>query len=192
MRTIEEILEEMFKGQQSAMAKYAKVRMTQYEMSLWRNYGLPLSEVDKSAKAYFAQRFLGMNIQIASENELKKVFEKLDYAVNDGCKKRCERLVEELNEALAEMGLVTVRDTQKFLDWLTFYYHTNPDSYGKPAKEPEYGFEIRIFSHDKNRKEFWEELQALLKQGRMMSMQDTCRLVLAKRKLARAIPAPPE
>lgn len=188
-RTIKEILTEMFKGKDSAIEKYAKVRATQYELSLWRRYHLPLSEVDKGAKAYFAQRFLGMNINSASERELKDALERLDHAVNDGCHGRCERLVEELNGALLEMELRCVKDVQKFLDWLTFFYHTNPDFNGDIAKEPEYGFEIRIFADKENRKEFWEELQALLKQGRMMSMQDVCKLVLIKRKASKKIPA---
>lgn len=187
MRTIKEILEEMFKGKDAALEKYAKVRITQYELSLWRRYGLPLSEVDKGAKAYFAQRFLGKGITVASSKELKDALEKLDHAVNDGCHKRCERLLSELNEALKAAGLKTVKDQEKFLNWLTFNYVTNPDHYGEPTKEPQYGFEIRIFNDKENRKEFWEELQTLLKSGRMISMQNACRIVLAKRKISKKI-----
>ncbi len=182
-RTIKEILKEMFCGCDAALEKYARVRKTQYELMLWRRYGLPLSEVDKGAKAYFSQRFLdGVKITSAKEEELKKALERLDHAVKDGCKGRSERLLQELNEALSERGLVTVTEPGKFLEWLTFCYHTNADHEGKAVRCPEFGYEIRIFHDKENRKEFWEELQLLLKQNRMMSMQDVCKIVLNKRK----------
>ena len=187
-KELKEILNEMFKGKDSALEKYAKVRITQYEISLWRGYHLPLSEVDKGAKAYFSQRVLGgKGITTASEKELKEALERLDHAVNDGCHKRCRKLLEELNAALEAVGLKPVEDHEKFLDWLTFSYHTVPDSCGEPTKDPGYHFEIRIFNDRENLREFWEELQTLLKHNRMMSMQDVCRIVLEKRKKSKKI-----
>ena len=174
-RHVKEILEELFKGKEAALEKYSKVRMTQYEMSLWRIYKLPLSDVDGSVKQYFSKRFLnGQRINLASEKDLRNAFERLGFAVSNGCKNRCTELVKELNEALRERGCDEVNDIDGFLDWLTFHYST-------PAKCPLYGHEIRIFDHPKNRKEFWTELQSLLKSGRMMSMQNVSQIVLFKR-----------
>ena len=116
IRSIEEILCELFKGRDAALEKYSRVRHTQYEMSLWRDYGLPLYDVDKSAKAYFSKSFLGgAKISETDGATIKKAFEKLNHAVNDGCHGRCLRLVEELNQALTALGLRTV-DPEPFLD----------------------------------------------------------------------------
>ncbi len=180
-RQIKEILEELFKGQEAALNKYARVRMTQYEIGLWRRYGLPLSGVNSAAKQYFSKRFLGgKRIDKVGENELKKGLTALDYAVSDGCHGRCVRLVEELNCALAKLGLKQVSQPDKFLDWLTFSYEVRTDHDGRPIREQPGNFEIRIFHSEENRKEFWLELQALLKQGKMMSMQDVAKIVLHK------------
>ena len=181
-RTIIEILEEIFKGNDSALAKYAKVRHTQYEINLWRRCGLPLKEVGAQERRYFRERFLkGTAIEQATDAERHKAFDELDHAIQDGCHKRCIKLVNELNEALEATGVKTIEEPEKFLDWLTFSYHTNKDQDGQPLRDPGYSFEIRVFSDDKNRKEFWKELQSFLKAGRIVSMQDICRIVLIKR-----------
>ena len=182
-RHIKEILEELFKGRDAALEKYAKVRMTQYEMNLWRIYAHPLSDVAGTAKQYFSKRFLdGQKIDTASEKDLKNAFERLGFAVSNGCKNRCTELVKELNEALKELRLDGINDIDGFLDWLTFYYFVVKDFYGNPAICPRYGHEIRIFIQEKNRKEFWYELQSLLKAKRMMSMQEVGQIVSFKRK----------
>ena len=182
-RHIKEVLEELFKGRDAALEKYAKVRLTQYEMNLWRVHNLPLPEVSGQAKQYFAARFLkGKRINSATEAELNEAFERLGYAVSKGCKERCTELVKELNEALKELGFEEVKDIDQFLYWFTFANHTVADYDGNPTKEPKYGFEIRIFDCDKNRKEFWTEVQMLLKSGKIMSMQDVSRVILWKRK----------
>jgi len=187
-RNVKEILEELFKGRDAALEKYAKVRITQYEMNLWRVHHLPLSEVNGAAKQYFSKRFLGgKRIDQATPEELNDAFERLGYAVSNGCYGRCKTLVEELNEALAELGFETVKEIDKFLNWVTFANHTVEDYNGNAAQEPGYGFEVHIFDCDLNRKEFWMELQQLLKNNRIMSMQDVSRIVIWKRKHSKAL-----
>lgn len=182
VRSIDAILKEMFEGKDAAIAKYAKVRMVQYEMELWRVYSLPLAEVDGAAKVYFSKRFLvNGRIDKATEPDLSDAFEKLDHAVKDGCAGRCTRLVIELNKALDALGLDMVRNVDKFLDWLTFDYEAKKDNFGEVVTEKPYGFPLFDFHSDENRKEFWLETSALLKTGRMMSVQDIMRIVLHKR-----------
>ena len=184
VRCIREVLEELFKGRDAAVEKYAKVRHTQYEMNLWRQRGLPLKEVPRNVKVYFSQRFLGgKKINEASEAELNEAFKRLGYAVDDGCKGRCNRLVEELNSMLAELGFKTIEEPAKFLNWLTFDYEVRRDHTGSPVVEKPFGFEILVFKDERNRKEFWGEVQLLLyTYGRMMSMQDIAKMVICKRR----------
>ncbi len=187
-RHVKEVLEELFKGRDAALEKYAKVRMTQYEMNLWRVHRLPLSEVSGAAKQYFSKRFLnGKRINTATEAELKDAFDRLGYAVSNGCHNRCKKLVEELNESLKELEIEEIKDIEQFLYWLTFSNHTVADYYGNPTREPEYGFEILIFDCDANRKEFWAELQNLMKDGKIMSMQEVSRIVTWKRKNSKTL-----
>ena len=187
-REIKEILEEMFKGSNAALAKYARVRKTQYEIGLYRS-GMPLTEVDLASRKYFSKSFLkGVNIMVATPEQITEGQKSLGYAVSDGCHGRCMRLVEELNRALAKLGLKTVSQPEKFLDWLTYSYEVKTDHNGNPVREQPGGFEVRIFHSDENRTEFWRELQALLKQNRMMSMQDVVKIVLDKRKKSVKIP----
>ena len=182
-REIKEILEELFKGQDAAINKYARVRITQYEIDLWKKHGLPLNELSRQEKLYFSKRFLqGRKISEISPAELEKAILTLDHAVNDGCHGRCIKLVKELNEALARRSLKTVGEPEKFLNWLTFDYQTIKDYKGDNVKEANYGYEIRLFESDNNRKEFWQELKSVLAQGRIMSMQDIAKIVLFKRK----------
>ena len=182
-RNIEEILQELFRGQDSALAKYARVRKTKYEFDLYRSYGLPLSEVGKVEKLYFSKKFLGgKRITNVSPEEFNKGIASLDHAVKDGCHGRCLRLITELNGALAESGFEQVKNPERFLDWLTFDYEVKKDSFtGEIAKEQPYGFEIRVFHSEENRKEFWMELQILEKNNMMMCMQDVAKIVLFKR-----------
>lgn len=183
-RTIKDVLEELFKGRDAAIEKYAKVRHTLYEMNLWYRYGLPLKDVPKNVKGYFSERFLGgKKINETTEMERAEAFKRLGHAVSDGCKLRCERLVNELNQQLEELGLMTVKDPTQFLDWLTFDYDVNRDFEGELVVERPFGFEIRLFKDERNRKEFWGEIQLLLyTYGKMKSMQDIARMVLDNRR----------
>ena len=189
LRSVRDILEELFKGRDAAIEKYAKVRHTQYELNLWRSYGLPLREVPKGVKFYFSQRFLnGKKIEDASPEELAEAFKRLGYAVSNGCKGRCESLTAELNLKLEELGLQTIQEPERFLDWLTFSYTVRRDFDGSPVTEKPYGFEIRVFDDQRNRKEFWGEIRLLLRvYHRILSMQDVLKLVLVKRKVSLAI-----
>ena len=180
---IKQIMEELFQGKDAALTKYARVRHTQYELSLTYR-GLPIYDVAPSAKVYFSKRFLGgENVcKVYKENPEKfnKAMEDLDHAVRDGCHGRCTRLVKELNEELAHYKIEPV-DSEKFLDWLTFCYDVRRDYLGEPIVEPGFSFEIRDFYDDKNRKEFWEEAKALLKKGYIMPMGQIGKLVMIKR-----------
>lgn len=185
VRSIFEILKELFSGKDSALEKYARVRMTQYEMMLWRNYHLPLSSIPRATKTYFSKRFLkGVQLFAATDDELKEGLTRLGHAVDDGCKKRCTRLVEELNDALMTKGLPRVEDVDSFLNWLTFSYKPRVDVFGIPIYEPGYGFPLLVFDSDRNRKEFWGELRLLLESKKMISMKNVCKIVLAKRKVS--------
>lgn len=182
IRSIELILHELFMGRDSALRNYAKVRRTQYWMGLWCNNGWSLQDIDATAKAYFSKRFLnGVLIKNAGEKALRDAFTRLDHAVVDGCHGRCSRIVNELNAALAELGLQQV-DVDKFLDWLTFNYYYDKYDDGSIKYDDEYGTPIRIFNDDQNLREFWSELQLLLKSGRMASMQYVASIVVDKRK----------
>lgn len=185
IRSVKEILEELFVGKDAALEKYAKVRHVQYELNLWHENGLPLGQVESQAKKYFSVRFLdGKNIYaVERENPelLEKALRDLDYAVKCGCHGRCSRLVKELNEELAGYKIEPV-DSEKFLDWLTFCYSVRKDyCTGEPVNEPGFSFEIKDFYDDKNRKEFWKELKFLLKDGRIMSMSNVLKVVYLKR-----------
>ena len=186
LRNIRVVIEEMFKGRDAALEKYARVRHAQYELDLWRSYGLPLREVPKGVKFYFSQRFLkGKRIEDASPEELAEAFKRLGYAVNNSCKRRCESLVAELNSKLEELGLQTVKEPERFLDWLTFSYTVRKDHDGHSVIEKPYGFEVRIFDDGRNRKEFWGEVRLLLRTyHRILSMQDITKMILLKRKIS--------
>ena len=187
-RDIKVILEELFKGAGSALTKYAKVRMTQYEINLWRKEGMPLEWIDKSAKSYFSTRFLGgKRITNTTPAELQKACDALDHAVKDGCHGRCVKLVAELNEAFTAIGLSPIKQIDKFLDFVTFYYEVRKDEQGNAIKEKPNGFEVRVFQSDTNRKELWTELQLLMKQNRMMSIPDVSKIVLNKRHLSKSL-----
>ena len=188
----EEILNELFVGRDAALEKYAKVQHTLYEIDLWKEHKLPLREVSPKAKMYFSKRFLegkkipdGLNLPgEATVEEFEKAYDSLKHAVEDGCPKRCSRLVKALNEELAVYKIEPV-DSEKFLKWLTFCYDVRKDYYsGEPVMEPGFHFEIRDFYDDRNRKEFWTETKALLKEGKIMSMHDILVIVLLKRKKA--------
>lgn len=187
-REIKVILEELFKGNGAALNKYAKVRMTQYEINLWKKSGMPIEWVDKSAKSYFSSRFLGgKRITNATPAELQKAYESLDHAVRDGCHGRCVKLMTELNETFVALGLSPVNQIDKFLDFVTFYYEVRKDDQGNTVREKPGGFEVRVFHSDENRRELWLELQALMKQNRMMSIPDVCKIMLYKRRHSKLI-----
>ena len=188
-----EILDELIISKNSAIEKYARVRFTQYEIKLWRTYGLSLNEVDKNAKRYFSVGFLGDGIRIdrADKTRLDEAFRKLGFAVGKwlddpdakptGCHERCLRLVNELNEVLNEEGLETISNVEKFLDWLTFNYEFQLDESGFPIVEKPYGFPIRIFHDAENRREFRAVLKMLREDKSKMSMQDVWRIIRFKR-----------
>lgn len=181
VRSIKEILQEMFGGKDAALEKLAKVRMTKYEVELWYFRHAPLGEISKTAKAYFAERFLGKELSKATPDEVKEALIKLDYAVNS-CKKRCSRLVEELNQAMIIKGFEPIRDISGFLDWLTFCYEEKKDGFGQTIYELGYSFPLLIFYSDRNRKELWYELKSLMKANRMMPIIDICKIVKFKRR----------
>ena len=138
-RSYYEIIDELFLMKDSAISKYSKVRFTEYEMNLWHKYGFPLSDVSPKARKYFEKRFLGgTSISGATEEELKKALTNLGYAVGSvvspegevelsGCRKRCMRLMDELNDALGRLGLKTMTDPERLLDWLTFEYEVDEE-----------------------------------------------------------------
>lgn len=180
-RSIAEIINELLKGNNSALAKLAKVRMTRYEIGLFHEYGAPLNVISRAAKAYFSERFLkGKKINEAKKDEIKAGIKTLEYAINS-CINRCTGLVEELNQAMVDKGFEPVQDITGFLDWLTFCYDEKKDYLGQTVYEPGFGFPIRIFFSDLNRKEFWLEIQTLMKSGRMMSIVKIAQLVNYKR-----------
>ena len=181
-RTLRNILEDLFKGRNAALRKFAKVRFTQYEMNLWWKQGAPLAAVSGRTKFYFSKRFLkGAKIQEVTNCELKEAFERLDHAVKDGCYGKCRRLVEELNEELGVQGLRTVTDVNRFLNWLTFSYRIEKDDFGNWMFD-QYGLLILDFQNEQNLNEFWKKIQVLLKKGKMLSMQDICQIVLIERR----------
>ena len=193
-----EILDELFTGSNSALEKYAKVRITQYEMNLWRRHHLPLREVDKKAKRYFGVRFLGEGNRIdkAEQALLNKAFESLKFAVGKdssdpslctGCHARCLKLATELNERLKADGLETIPDLEKFLDFFTFDYEVRTDENGQAIEEKPYGFVIRVFHDAENRRDFRTILKMLRAEDLEMSMQDIWRMVNHKRRHSKKI-----
>lgn len=185
IRGINEILDELFKGKRdSAMAKLQKVSHTYCQMCLWCDHRVPLSDIDKDVKSYFSRRFLdGCRIDQAEEKTLREGFKRLDHAVHDGCRGRCHRLVVELNQAFAEVGLSPVEDIDKFLDWLTCSPRFLLDHDGNPRREkPEGTIMLPVFDDERNLEEFRAELQRLQKEGKMASLHDIATLVVWKRK----------
>ena len=183
-RDISEILDELFKGNDSAITNLTKVSHTHYQMCLWCNHRVPLSDIDKGVKSYFSKRFLdGCRIDQADEKTLREGFKRLDHAVHDGCRGRCRRLVVELNQAFAEVGLSPVKDIDKFLDWLTLSPRFLLDHDGNPLREnPDGTIMLPIFDDDRNREEFRAELRKLQREGKMASLHDVATLVVWKRK----------
>lgn len=183
-RSVDEICSELFVGREAALEKYAMVRRVQYEILLLYNYHVPLSQISMKSRIYFSERFLdGARVDEADKaTTLPEAIVRLDHAVNDGCKKRCTRLVKELNDALARYGIPALKDIQGFLDWLTFSFKERKDGYGMTMYEPDYGFPMLIFDSDKHRKEFWAELKALLKAKKVMSLVDIAKIVQFKGK----------
>lgn len=191
-KTYEDILRELFAGgESSALSKLAKVRRTEYEMNLWYKHHLPLDEVPSVYRMYFRKRFLnGVPIERANQRELKEAFYRLKCAVgvelnaggeHTGCYMRCLRLVCELNSALKRDGLRTV-EPGAFLEWLTFDYTVPTGTGGEVIMEKGYDFPIKVFHSDENRKEFWNELQKVMREHRRMSMQGVVKIILTKRK----------
>ena len=187
------ILEELFKGkkekngkwEKGALEKYSNVRHIQYEMKLHLNYGLPLGEVSRKTKAKFSRVFLsGQSISSVDRSVLDQAMKRLDYAVNVGCKGRCTRLVKELNDSMNALGIPTIEEIDKFLDWLTFYYYVRKDYEGNPLIEKPYGFEVRCFDDEGNRREFWEETQLFLKYDKLAPLRTIAKFVFMRRACA--------
>ena len=188
IRSIEEIVNELFKaGSNSAIGKCTNVSHVNFLMGeCWCGRGVPLSSIDKKVKAYFTKKFLnGCRIDQADEKTLREGFERLDYAMNNGCRGRCRRLIKELNQAFSEVGLSPVEDIDALLDWLTFSPRFLVDHNGIPLVEkPEGTLMPPVFDDDRNRQEFWAEMQHLLKAGKMCSLHDIAILVAWKRRNA--------
>lgn len=184
-RSLEQILNEMFEDEkktkkngeivreESALKKYTKVRWVQYELGLYMRYSLPLNEVNGSAVVYFSKRFLrGESAYCAYHSELKEAYKRLGYAV-DACKKRCTDLVVELNEALSDLGLDKIEDIQKFLDILTYSPIIRKNSEGNPVMEKPYNFlVVGHWANSENFRDFVKEIRLLLKDKKMISMQN--------------------
>ena len=188
VREYEEIVKELFAGNESALAKLAKVWRTHYEMNLWRVHGLPLQEIEPKYKKYFSERFLkGERCDRASQELLDEGFKRLGYAVGigdtpgnyTGCYARCMRLVMELNEALKRDNLRQV-EPEKFINWLTFDYDVPTGWGGEAMEEKPYSFVIQVFHSDENRHKFWCELQRVMREKRRMSMQGVLTILRTK------------
>lgn len=185
-------------GEKSAIEKYSKVRITEYEIFLYLHHHLPLEEVSGKTKKYFSERFLkNKPIPNATKQELDEAFLRLLYAVGNpdhikkacpqspingptGCHKRCLELVKELNAILKSQNIEEV-NAEKFLDWFTFDYTVKVDHEGKPVLDRHQ--EIRIFHNSENFKEFKKELMPYLKAKKIVSMRGIAKLVLIKRKI---------
>ena len=203
-RSYFEILDELVLGKNSAIDKLAKVCMTEYEMNAWWYGSRPLNMVDIKARKHFATRFLDRRsgtdekepegeepkkkkkkysdnmIKEASKEDIEQAFTNLHYAVGKlkkptGCYARCMRLMNELNECLAELGLRTMVDPGRLIDWLTFEYTVVTNDFGRPIRED--GEEIRIFQNDKNLKDFKKEIKALKKAEQAMSMHGVLHII---------------
>ena len=202
IRTIEEILRELFAGgQNAALEKYAKVRHTFYEIRLYWWHQFPLEEIDGFAKGYFSKRFLdGKRIDQATQEEMVAALTRLRYAVGDepcerdgeeyfpGSHGRCLRLVNELNAALVVEGLEPLKDPERFLKFMTFDEEVKRDALGKVIYE--HGVPVNVFHDKENRKDFWAEVQPLLKKGKMMPLQAIWVRVLHTRKNSKPIKTP--
>lgn len=190
LRKVKAVLEELFKGKDSALAKYARVRHCKYEMDLWWRYKMPLSEIDPKQKRYFSATFLkkGLSLSNADSKDVQFAMERLEHAIKDGCHGRCQRLVFALNQALIECGIEPVKDIEVFLNWLTFAYTERVDGEGNPVMEKPYNVPIWDFFDEANRKELWSELEFMLKNGKMMSMHNVASIVTLKRRFAKTFP----
>ena len=124
---IMKIYRELFEGNDSALAKYSRVRHCKAELDL--RYcpkegcsKLPLREITNGNRKYFSIRFLKIewldeNFEGYHKSELEKGLEALGYA-NESCNKRCTNLILRLNEELEKNGKKPVR-IDDFLDWAT-------------------------------------------------------------------------
>lgn len=192
IRSVKEVLEELFKRKKnkdgsieySALEKLALAKLTRDEILLYLESDMPKSEINKNARLFFQKSFLKKSIYQATEAEIRDAYNNhLLYAVGDsGCRGRCRRLVEELNAALAKNCIEQIEESKidAFIDWLTYDYHSLIDeSTGWPKLE--YGFTVRIHHDVENRKDFWKELQLLLKEGKMLPMHSVLQIVYKRR-----------
>lgn len=189
--------QEIIKEFGEAINNYAKVRHTEYEMILWRDYGLPLAEVNNAAKRQFSQTFLkGKRIDYATKAEIDKAFIALGFAAGHngeartltGVRKRCFRLLEDLNKIFAEEHMEPIGDFDNLLDWLTFSYKFRKDHDNEPIMEKPYRFYIRDFYDSDHRKEFMAEARRTIKRGCMLSFNDLARIVNIRLTRSRSLP----
>ena len=85
----------------------------------------------------------------------------------------------ELNEAMKRDNLRQV-EPEKFINWLAFDYDERVGLDGETLTEKPYGFPIWDFKSDKNRHDFWCELQRVLREKRRMSMQGVLTILRTK------------
>ena len=182
IKKIDEVLRELFEPVKggSALERYSRVRHTLYEIQLWREYKLPITEIPKAEKRYFCERFLKKPLSKASETEIEEAITKLNYAAI-ACQKKCTTLVKNFNKAVEgynthALVLEEIHSVEGFLDFFTFWYDIRTDHEGKHILEKPYGFEIRVFSDKRNRSDIWFFLKRMLEEGRVASMQNLCRL----------------
>lgn len=189
IRNVEEIMTELFEGlripkrdgttrkEEAALKKYAKVRWVRFEIDYYRNGALPLEEIASQAKVYFSKRFLnGAFISSVDASTFEKAYSSLDHAVKDGCHGRCVRLVEELNEALAQYGVQPIEKIDAFLDWLTFWPVERRGDDGSVLMEKPYSVAVIDFHNDRHLNGFYKVWKSYFKKGVLLSMQDTYRI----------------
>ncbi len=166
----------------SALKKYAKVRFTYYEVSLYMKYGLPINEVNGGAMTYFSKRFLdGESAYYARDFDFKEGYKRLAYAV-EACQKRCTNLIVELNKIFSTMGLDEVHKIQEFLDILTYKPIMRKGHDGNFIMEKPYNFPVVYYwANRDNLKAYGKEIRYLLENDKMMSMQDIHKNILDNR-----------
>ena len=198
VRSIEEILQEMFIGvekntrngkkvrERSSLMKLADLQEIADEMDLHLCRGLPLDLLKGIDVVYFSKRFMekGVNVYYASLEDKQKARKKLGFAIQS-CLERNERLINELNQALREKGLDEIKEVRKFLDFLTYNPQQRRNGEGNPLfeKPPYSHVPIIYYQNREDYKAFKEEIRSLLKSGKMVSMQDVYRNVSDKRKM---------
>lgn len=191
-RTVRQIIDELFEDhkrkkdgtssrEESALKKYAKLRWVHYEIDLHFDYGLEFDKLNQSALAYFSKTFLyGKSVYRVSYDDFGDGCMRMRYA-EEACRKRCTRLVRELNVAFSRVGLDEVHDIDKFLDFLTYDLRERKDEEGNVIMEKPYNFPVVYFANRNNLRDFTKEIRTLVKDNKMLSMVDVYKNMRDKR-----------